>query len=396
MNHYVLHASNSMKILRDCFVRCHGKAVACFPRPRKRLTRDRLSQRRMIAIVSFLPVLLASCAAPAVGTPMVVRDETAAAQAISTELASTLEPTRAVTAIPAEQAQELSQLGWIAFTASDGGRRDVFLIRPDGSGEYNLTADLPNTFAEAPVWSWDGRLIAFDGVPNSDVLRDVYLVTVSAHPRQWQFTSQPGFDCYPSFSPDGKYIVYMKEHDKNRDLFIAEIEADGEPGKDILQLTDVPEHDYEPNWSPDGEHIAFTSRRDGNSEIYVMDADGSHVTRLTENPSLDWRPVYSPDSQWIVFESWRSGTSDIYLMRTDGSDLQQLTDDPLEDGNPTWSPDGKYIVFHSQRTGNYQLFILEVAHPENVWHLATSSVRSLLPVWSPITDIPGAGMIVNK
>jgi TolB protein len=188
----------------------------------------------------------------------------------------------------------------------------------------------------------------------------------------------------------------MKEHDDNRDLFIAELQGDGEEGEDVLQLTDNPEHDYEPNWSPDGEHIAFTSRRDGNSEIYVMDADGSHVTRLTENSSLDWRPVYSPDGQWIVFESWRSGTSDIYMMRADGSGLRQLTDDPAEDGNPTWSPDGKYIVFHSQRTGNYQLFILEVAHPETQWHLQTGSVRALLPVWSPITDIEGAGLAEEK
>ncbi len=344
----------------------------------------------------LLSLLLAACTAPAATTPIVVRDETeAVAEATAGEQATPL-PTSAVTILPADKANELASLGWIAFTASDGGRRDVYLIRPDGTGEYNLTADLPNTFAEAPVWSPDGSLIAFDGVPNSDVLRDVYLVTVGPNPRQWLFTTQPGFDCYPSFSPDGKYIVYMKEHDKNRDLFIAEIEANGEPGKDILQLTDAPEHDYEPNWSPDGEHIAFTSRRDGNSEIYVMDADGSHVTRLTENPSLDWRPVYSPDGQWIVFESWRSGTSDIYLMRSDGSNLQQLTTDPAEDGNPTWSPDGKYIVFHSQRTGSYQLFILEVAHPDNQWHLQTSSPRALLPVWSPITDIPGAGMVENK
>jgi TolB protein len=360
------------------------------------LPRSLTLARNGLRVIFLLSLLLAACGAPAATTPIVVRDETeVVAEATSGEQA-TPERTEAVATLSVEKANELAELGWIAFTASEGGRRDVFLIRPDGSGEYNLTADLPNTFAEAPVWSPDGTLIAFDGLPNSDVLRDVYLVTVSADPEQWLFTTQPGFDCYPSFSPDGKYIVYMKEHDKNRDLFIAEIEADGEPGKDILQLTDVPEHDYEPNWSPDGEHIAFTSRRDGNSEIYVMDTEGNNVKRLTEDPGLDWRPVYSPDGEWIVFESWRSGTSDIYLMRSDGSGLRQLTDDPAEDGNPTWSPDGKYIVFHSQRTGAYQLYILEVAHPQTVFHLVTSSPRALLPVWSPITDIEGAGLVVNK
>ncbi|MEX2144383.1 MAG: DPP IV N-terminal domain-containing protein [Anaerolineales bacterium] len=286
----------------------------------------------------------------------------------------------------AEQALELSNLGWIAFTASEGGRRDVWLIRPDGTDEFNLTGELANTFAEAPSWSPDGSIIAFDGLPGSDVSRDIYLVTVTDRPEQWQLTTLPGFDCYPSFSPDGEYIVYMSEREKNRDLFIADIE-----GNDVLQLTDEPGYDYEPNWSPDGEQIAFVSRRDGNSEIYVMDADGSNVVRLTDDPKLDWRPIWSPDGEWIVFESWRTGGGDIYIMRDDGSDLRQLTTSLAEDGHPTFSPDGRFIVFHSQRTGNYQLFILKVDDPENQWHLETGSVRSLLPAWSPVTEIDAGG-----
>lgn len=284
----------------------------------------------------------------------------------------------------AAQTLELADLGWIAFTASDGGRRDVWLIRPDGRDEFNLTGELTNTFAEAPVWSPDGEIIAFDGVPGSDVLRDVYLVTVSADPEQWQLTTLPGFDCYPSFSPDGELIVYMSEREKNRDLFIMDLE-----GNDVRQLTDEAAYDYEPTWSPDGEKIVFVSRRDGNSEIYVMDQDGGNVVRLTDEPRLDWRPVWSPDGEWIVFESWRTGGGDIYLMRADGSGLRQLTTSPAEDGNPTFSPDGRFIVFHSQRTGNYQLFILEVDDPKIQWHLETGSVRSLLPVWSPVTEIAG-------
>ena len=333
---------------------------------------------KRILVLLAVGLLLGACSAPA---------EEATSDASGPTAAVTVPPTptpEPVSTISPEQAMQLADLGWITFTASDSGRRDVFVIRPDGSDERNLTAALPNVFAEAPVWSPDASLIAFDGVPNSDSSRDVYLMTVGKHPEQWQLTTQPGFDCYPSFSPDGKQVVYMMEHDGTRDLFIADLD-----GNNLLQLTDEPAYDYEPNWSPLGDKIAFTSRRDGNSEIYVMNADGSDVIRLTHDPALDWRPVFSPDGQWIVFESWRTGGGDIYMMRPDGSDLQQLTTSPAEDGNPNWSPDGRYIVFHSQRTGNYQLFILEVAHPLNQWHLETSSDRSLLPVWSAVNDVPG-------
>ena len=332
-------------------------------------------------ILIALSLTLGACDTAAAQEPQLT---VAVAKATHTDGPSpTLKP-EPVSTPNAEQALELADLGWIAFTASDGGRRDVWLIRPDGRDEFNLTGELTNTFAEAPVWSPDGEIIAFDGVPGSDVLRDVYLVTVSADPEQWQLTTLPGFDCYPSFSPDGELIVYMSEREKNRDLFIMDLE-----GNDVRQLTEEAAYDYEPNWSPDGEKIVFVSRRDGNSEIYVMDQDGSHVVRLTDEPRLDWRPVWSPDGEWIVFESWRTGGGDIYLMRADGTDLRQLTTSPAEDGNPTFSPDGRFIVFHSQRTGNYQLFILEVDDPESQWHLETGSVRSLLPVWSPVTEIAG-------
>jgi TolB protein len=334
------------------------------------------TNRLFLALVC-LSLLISACATPAAAvapTVTVEKEEVDESQLATAEPIATVSP---------ELALELSELGKIAFTASDGGRRDVWLIRPDGSEESNLTGDLANTFAEAPVWAPDGNTIAFDGVPNSDEVRDIYIVSVSDNPTQSRITQLKGFDCYPSFSPDGQQIVYMSERDGNRDLYIMDLE-----GNDIRRLTAEPTYDYEPAWSPDGEQIVFVSRRTGDSEIYIMDADGTNLELLNEAPKLDWRPAWSPDGEWIAFESWRNGNADIYMMRRDGSDLQQLTTSQAEDGHPHFSPDGRYIVFHSRRTGDYQLFILEVANPENQWHLETESVRALLPVWSAVVD-PG-------
>ena len=311
--------------------------------------------------------------------------------AANEEPTATSLPTQVVPTMNATQALDLHDMGWITYTASDGGRRDVWLIRPDGTEEINLTKDLPNVFAEAPVWSPDGSVIAFDGVLNSDVLRDIFIVTVNDHPEQHQLTTLPGFDCYPSFSPDGTKIVYMSERDKNRDLYVTDLQ-----GNELARLTTDPTYDYEPSWSPDGTQIAYVSRKTGDSEIYLMNADGSNVRQLTDVHGLDWRPTWSPDGKWIVYESWRNGNADIYMMAADGSDEQQLTDNPAEDGNPTFSPDGQYLVFHSKRTGDYQLFIMEVAHPENVVHLVTKSPRALLPVWSSLKFPPPMSILLRQ
>ena len=334
-------------------------------------------------ITMFFIVILTACG----GQSSLNNDSEPAIGSGSEELTpdSTARPSptpEIVATLSAETAIELAELGQIAFTASAEGRRDVWLINADGSGERNLTLELPNVFAEAPEWSPNGQVIAFDGLLGVSDTRDIMLVTLGPDdPEQFQITFLDGYDCYPSYSPDGQQIVYMSERDDNRDLFIMDLE-----GNDVLRLTDSLANDYEPSWSPTGEYIAFVSRRSGDSEIFIMNADGSNQIQINESPQLDWRPTWSPDGEWIAFESWRNGNADIFVMRKDGSDLRQLTTSQAEDGHPSFSPDGRFIVFHSRRLGEYQLFILEVEQPENLWHLPSDSVRALLPSWSPIAN----------
>lgn len=332
---------------------------------------------RLIPLFIVLFLLLSACSGHSSGPelePTEVPFGSGSAEDTPTPRPSpTPEP---VATLSAEEALELADLGQIAFTASAEGRRDIWLINADGSGEFNLTVELDNVFAEAPVWSYDGQTIAYDGLIGVNETRDILTVNLQGEVQETQLTFGDGYDCYPSYSPDGELIVYMSERNENRDLYIMDVE-----GNEVSRLTESLAQDYEPAWSPDGDTITFVSRRTGDSEIFLMNADGSEQVALTDSPKLDWRPAWSPDGEWITFESWRNDNADVFIMRKDGSDLQQLTTSEAEDGHPHFSPDGRYIIFHSRRLGDYQLFILEVERPENVWHLPTQSVRALLPTW---------------
>jgi Tol biopolymer transport system component len=100
-----------------------------------------------------------------------------------------------------------------------------------------------------------------------------------------------------------------------------------------------------PSWSRDGRTIVFVSWRDGNGEVYAMDADGSGPRNLTQDPAKDVRPAWSPDGRTIAFVSRRDGQSEIYVMNADGSGKRNLTRDRASDDYPTWSPDGRKIAF---------------------------------------------------
>ena len=85
--------------------------------------------------------------------------------------------------------------------------------------------------------------------------------------------SLPGVQRYPSFSPDGNHVTFTWTGPKqdNQDVYIQQIKAGSR-----LRLTTNPRIDYNPVWSPDGRWIAFLRRQweSGTSELRLISPIG--------------------------------------------------------------------------------------------------------------------------
>ena len=92
----------------------------------------------------------------------------------------------------------------------------------------------------------------------------------------------------------------------DRDGHSWEIYVMDDDGGNPRRLTNSPEEEFGPSWSPDGKRIVFWSESHDNhrdTNIYVIDADGGNPRKLTKNLGGDSYPAWSPDGERIAYSS---------------------------------------------------------------------------------------------
>ncbi|MFI5132089.1 MAG: TolB family protein [Chitinophagales bacterium] len=225
----------------------------------------------------------------------------------------------------------------------------IMEMNADGTHRFILFGDSIKS-ALAPVWSPQGDKIAFGfgrffQSLQGPAIGDIAIINSDGTHLE-VLTDGKGNYGFPSWSPDGKKIVYRGTTDGVTGLYIIELGT-----KKITRLT-TNSHDNFPGWSPNGDLIAFTGRREGNYDIYTIRPDGSDLKRLTTDPGNEAHSVWSPDGKWIAFSSGRIGFKDesalhpynpqpygeICVMHADGSDVRVLTDNQYEEATPAWMP----------------------------------------------------------
>ncbi len=246
----------------------------------------------------------------------------------------------------------------IAFTSFSGSTLssfsgNIFIIDANGTNISQVTKLQVGDVASYLSVSPDGKKIVFLKLiwdtKERTFFTEIWVVNIDG-----SGLAQLTTGTSPSWSPDGKKIVFSSKRDGNYEIYVM-----NHDGSNIIKLTNNQTLNSGTAWSPDGNRIVFSSYRDGNFQIYAMNSDGMNITRLTNNKGNDIQPVWSPDGKKIAFTSDRDGDDEIFIMNSDGSNPTQLTDNTSVDWEPSFSPDGNKIVFSSNRDGSNQVYVME-------------------------------------
>lgn len=188
---------------------------------------------------------------------------------------------------------------------------------------------------QAPNWMKDGHHLLY----NSDGLLYTFDLKSNTPTRLNTGTvTHNNNDHVISF--DGKWLAISSSDKTGNSIGWVVPATGGEPRR----LTPIGPS-YMHGWSPDGKYIVFCGERNKEFDVYRIPSAGGPEVRLTDAPGLDDGPEYSPDGKFIYFNSVRSGLMQIWRMKPDGSEQTQLTNDDYDNWFPHISPDGKWIEF---------------------------------------------------
>ena len=141
---------------------------------------------------------------------------------------------------------------WIAYLSNATGEFEIYIAKADRTGKPIPLTSGTNTYIFDIKWSPDSKKIAFsDKEMNLKYIDiDTKKITTIAHSKLWEMRDF-------NWAPDSKWIAYVKQNNSHlRQIFLYSLAK-----KTTTTVTTKWFNSYNPSFSPDGKYLVFASQR---------------------------------------------------------------------------------------------------------------------------------------
>jgi Tol biopolymer transport system component len=327
---------------------------------------------------------------------------------------------------PSGPPSDLTRSGkFISFTSNLTTNYDIYLAQVNSSGVLdtgnlvyqtnpsNLT--LFNTSDDKQSnWSPDGRVLVFSRTDGNQ--QEIYAFFfkadgsidsgVTADPVRL-FSSNGNWDNNPSFSPDGKFLIWDRREDNaspsgvdtadSRDLFIGDVTGSGssfQVSNPRAIVATAGGDEYNPKWSPriSVRRVAYEnqpSQTSADHDVYVMDPLDPVNNVNFYNPNNSGYPAWAPACDRIIFESDKN-PGDYWSIvglpyPASGNPVDVVNEAGVNSRYPTWLPNGGLLAYIRFSGGNGNIYVVSTSGGTPVKLLQGlpqfDAVNNLWPAW---------------
>jgi Tol biopolymer transport system component len=168
---------------------------------------------------------------------------------------------------------------------------------------------------------------------------------------------EPGLYRTFTISPDGKRVAFERNDPatQNRDIWVLDFSSGA-----TTRFTSDPGWEAFPIWSPDGSRIIFTSNRSGVYDLYQKASNGTGQEELLYQSSEGKGPTsWSPDGRFLIYYSLGQPTHLRLLAVAGPADRKAvpLVDPQFSSITGRFSPDGRWIVYSSNESGRNEVSV---------------------------------------
>jgi len=211
----------------------------------------------------------------------------------------------------------------VAFASDRTGNWDIYLMNAGGGQPIQLTND--STDDVHPSFSPDGKQLVYCSHGSQSGQWELVVIDVE-NPATKRFI---GFGLLPSWSPVENKIVFQRARERGTKWFsiwtVDYVNGEGTRPTEIAASSNAAA--ITPSWSPDGKHIVFCTVLDPNADdqnrpkkadVWIVGADGTSRANLTRSEFTNLQPVWSKDGGiFFVSNRGKAGTENVFALRPD-------------------------------------------------------------------------------